>query len=80
MKDPNYKEDSPDLLSILINDEIYKDNEKMIVDECITFFAAGGHTVKSTNVNLLIYLTLNTFGAGEKLRKELYDKIFIPYT
>jgi len=71
MKDPKYSEDRPDLLSILLQDEVYKDNDKMIVDECITFFAAGSHTIKSANVNVLIYLTLNKFGVKDKLRKEL---------
>jgi cytochrome P450 len=34
-------QDKGDLLSILLVDELFKDNEEMIIDECITFFTAG---------------------------------------
>jgi len=30
-----------DLMTILISDELFKDDIEMIVDECLTFFLAG---------------------------------------
>ena len=33
--------DSADLLTILLQDEVFKDNPEMIIDECLTFFIAG---------------------------------------
>ena len=33
--------DSPDLLSILVTDDLFKDDLEGIMDECITFFFAG---------------------------------------
>jgi len=40
-------------LTILLEDEIFKDNDKAMVDEIITFFLAGSFTLKSTNANML---------------------------
>jgi cytochrome P450 len=40
MKDSNYK-DKGDLLSILLNDDLFKNDDKMIIDECLTFFFAA---------------------------------------
>jgi cytochrome P450 len=40
MKSKDYKEKG-DLLSILLNDELFKNDDKMIIDECLTFFFAA---------------------------------------
>jgi cytochrome P450 len=40
MKSKEYKEKG-DLLSILLNDELFKNDDKMIIDECLTFFFAA---------------------------------------
>jgi cytochrome P450 len=53
------KDHSADLLSILLEDELYQNNEEVIVDECITFFLAGSQTVKATNANILMQLTIH---------------------
>jgi len=34
-------ENHHDLLSILLSDEVFKDKDEEIIDECITFFIAG---------------------------------------
>jgi cytochrome P450 len=41
-----------------LEDEIFKNNDKAMVDEIITFFLAGSFTLKSTNANMLQYLAL----------------------
>ena len=35
------KDNRGDLLEILLTDELFKDNDKMIIDECLTFFFAA---------------------------------------
>jgi hypothetical protein len=40
MKQPDY-EDRGDLLHILLNDDHFKDNDNLILDECLLFFFAG---------------------------------------
>jgi len=30
-----------DFLTILLHDDLFKDNDKMMIDECATFFVAG---------------------------------------
>jgi cytochrome P450 len=48
--------DGADLLSILLEDEMYHNNDDVIIDECITFFLAGSQTVKVTNANIIMHL------------------------
>ena len=40
--------DKHDLLAILLSDELFKDDEKMILDECLTFFFAATETSSMT--------------------------------
>jgi len=35
------KYEGEDLLTILLQDEVFQDNDKMIMEECLTFFIAG---------------------------------------
>lgn len=62
--------ETADLLSILLEDELYKNNDEVIVDECITFFLAGSQTVKATDANILIHLIQND-DVRDRLMKEL---------
>jgi cytochrome P450 len=39
--DPQKVKEQGDLLSILITDELFANDNEMIVDECMTFFFAG---------------------------------------
>eukprot|EP00347_Sterkiella_histriomuscorum_P011732 403371320 len=55
-----------DLLTILLQDEIFQGHDEMILDECVTFFIAGSQTTAVTTSNLICYLTQN---------KEFYDKM-----
>lgn len=48
-----------DLLSILINDELFKDNQSKIIDEIITFSVAGTATIAATTANLIFFLNQN---------------------
>jgi len=50
-------QDGADLLSILLKDEIHKDDDNLIIDEILTFFLAGMFTVQISSTNLIYYLT-----------------------
>ncbi|CDW76112.1 cytochrome p450 [Stylonychia lemnae] len=45
-----------DLLSVLLQDEVFQDSDQMIIDECITFFIAGSQTTAVTISNFLCYI------------------------
>jgi cytochrome P450 len=64
-----------DLLSILTEDEGYRNETEIIIDECITFFLAGSQTVKASNANILMHLALNP-DIKKKVIAELKEKIY----
>eukprot|EP00347_Sterkiella_histriomuscorum_P011321 403372900 len=68
MKDPQYQ--SKDFLTLLLTDDLFKDDESLIVDECCTFLFAATQTTASTVSNALFYLTQNT-QIRDSLRKEI---------
>jgi len=43
-------------LSILLSDELFKDNDTRIIDECFTFFFAGSQTSAIAMQNLILAL------------------------
>lgn len=55
--DKNYQEEASDLLSILLNDEIFANDDAMVIDECITFQMAATQTTSTTISNLIFYVT-----------------------
>lgn len=57
MSQKDYVDDSIDLLSMLVSNELFKDDDKKILDECLTMFFAGTQTVSMTTGNLMQYLT-----------------------
>ena len=63
---------NPDLLTILLSDDLFKNNNKAMIDEIITFFLAGSFTLRSVNSNMLMYLGMNP-DVNRKLMKELID-------
>lgn len=46
-----------DLLSILLSDDLFKDNDKRLIDESLTFFSAGTQTSKSVLCTCIQHLT-----------------------
>ncbi|TNV80052.1 hypothetical protein FGO68_gene9962 [Halteria grandinella] len=58
-----------DLLSILLNDPNFE-NDDSIVDECLTFFLAGSMTTASTTANTVCYL-IQSNETEKKLRESL---------
>ena len=40
-------DNSRDIVSILLQDDLFKDNESVILDECLTFFFAGSSTTSA---------------------------------
>ncbi|CDW80479.1 cytochrome p450 [Stylonychia lemnae] len=45
-----------DLLSVLLQDDVFQDSDQMIIDECITFFIAGSQTIAVAISNFLSYM------------------------
>jgi len=52
MEKPDYT-DKGDLLSILLSDDQFKNDNQMIIDECLTFFFAGSQTSAITITNMI---------------------------
>ena len=40
-KRASLKEKASDLISIMISDPLFENNDEIIIDECLTFFVAG---------------------------------------
>lgn len=51
--------DKGDLLSILLSDDLFKNDTSAIIDECLTFFFAGSQTSSIALQNMIYYLLLN---------------------
>ena len=64
-------ENDSDLLSILINSDLYRDDEDLVVDEIVTFFGAGMRTIQISTTNTLYYLLQN-----ETLMKKVCEETF----
>ena len=71
--DFNYK-DSYDFLTQLLGDEIFKNDESMIMDECLNFIGAATQTTSFLTTNLLYYLIKNP-EVKAKLQEEIKTKI-----
>jgi len=48
-----------DLLSILIESEMYEKDDEMIIDEIFTFFLAGMRTIQVSTTNTIYHLLQN---------------------
>lgn len=59
-----------DFLTLLIEDELFKDKEEFIVDECITFLLAGTQTTTLLVTNAL-YNLAKWDAPRDKLREEM---------
>ena len=55
-KSKAYREGAADLLSILLGNDLYKDDDDMIIDEIMMLFLAGSKTVQLTTANMFCYL------------------------
>ncbi|CDW86900.1 cytochrome p450 [Stylonychia lemnae] len=64
------KYEGDDLLTILLQDELFQNDDSMLIDECLTFFAAGAQTTAVSITNFLCYMAQNQ-QQEEKLRNEL---------
>jgi len=47
------------LLSVLVDNEFYRDQEEKIVDEVIMIFLAGSKTTQNTAANMFCYFEKN---------------------
>lgn len=67
-----------DFLQIILEDETTRDNNELIVDECLTFFFAGTQTSNLTSQNL-VYMLCKHPKYAEKILQELESVIIQPY-
>jgi cytochrome P450 len=63
-------EGNKDIISMLLEDEIYKDDIDDIIDDIIVMFIAGSKTVQGTTTNFLGHYCSN-----EKLRKDFHAEV-----
>lgn len=63
-----------DFLQILLEDETTRDNNELIIDECLTFFFAGTQTSNLTSQNL-IYMLCKHPEYRDKILQELNDVV-----
>ncbi|CDW78703.1 cytochrome family subfamily polypeptide 55 precursor [Stylonychia lemnae] len=61
-----------DFLNMLLQDDLFKDNESLMIDECCTFMLAATQTTTTTLSNLFFYLTKYD-SIRTKLRNEIKD-------
>lgn len=48
--------DFDDLLDIMINDDLFKNDDQSIIDEMLGFFMAGSMTTQVATTNLIYYM------------------------
>ncbi len=70
-KNPDFQ-DKGDLLTILLNDELFRDNETLIIDECLTFYFAGSQTTGLTTSNMILFM-MQQPNLFQDIRKEIQD-------
>lgn len=58
LKNPNFNK-KDDFLTILLTDELFSNDDQMMVDECITFLMAATQTTTLLISNALYFLTCN---------------------
>mmetsp|Transcript_30638 Transcript_30638/g.30113 ORF Transcript_30638/g.30113 Transcript_30638/m.30113 type:complete len:229 (+) Transcript_30638:599-1285(+) len=78
MKEDKTYEDKGDLLHILLTDDLFKTDDKMIVDECLTFFFAASQTSSMSFQNMLLHM-MQQPAMLDKIRAELKEQIILPY-
>ena len=61
------------MLSILLKTDFFKGNDKMMVDEIVTFFFAGMKTIQISTTNLIYNLTKHP-----EIRAKLFEEIRPP--
>lgn len=70
---PSFK-NKGDFLTLLLSDDLFKDKDDYMVDECLTFMLAATMTTTMLISNAIYYLTQNPESLS-KLRKEMAKNI-----
>lgn len=68
-EDPKESEKG-DFLSILLADDLFKDDMEMMIDEALTFFLAGTQTTSITTTNLTLH-AIQQPAIMKKIRAEI---------
>jgi len=71
--------DEGDFLSILLCDELFKEDDVMIIDEILTFFFAGSQTSSVVTQNLLMHLMKESPSHKKKILDELEQVVIQPH-
>ena len=71
-------DDRGDILTVLLEDDLFKDNQEYIIDECLTFFFAATQTQAIQTSNTLCYFAQQP-EILKKAKQELEAKIIQPY-
>jgi cytochrome P450 len=63
-------EGNKDIISMLLEDDAYKNDIEDIIDDIIVMFMAGSNTVQGTTTNFLCH-----YASNEKLRKDFHAEV-----
>mmetsp|Transcript_32637 Transcript_32637/g.31850 ORF Transcript_32637/g.31850 Transcript_32637/m.31850 type:complete len:154 (+) Transcript_32637:123-584(+) len=67
-----------DLLTILLTDDLFMEDDKMIIDECLTFFFAATQTSSMSTQNMILHM-LDQPKILQEVRMELRREIIDPF-
>jgi cytochrome P450 len=69
-----------DLMSILLQNDFTKNNDELIIDECMALFVAGSNTTSASLNSLIMHLAQpQNSNYLQQIRDEFHDMIFKPY-
>ncbi len=75
MKDPNFVA-KVDLLNLLLTDDLFKNDDSLILDECVAFMIASTNATSLLISNTIYYLTqFEKEGHLAKIREE-FERVF----
>jgi len=58
-QNPGYSQNHSDFLTIMLEDELFQDNEEMMMDECATFFLGSTQTTQALLSCAVFYYIMN---------------------
>lgn len=65
--------DGSDMLSIMLESDVYKNNDEMLIQDMVSLFIAGFKTLQQTTTNMMYYILKH-----DDYRQKLMDEIRPP--